>query len=172
MLARQNNVRLDPQLAGGGMMDVGCYCLCAARFLLDAEPTRIFALADFDPEYRVDMLASGVLEFPHARVLFDTGFALPYRNEYEIVGTKGRLVAPNAFLPGEVGELHIEIEGRHERETFPAVNQWTLEFEHLSQCILDNTLPDYGVDDAVQQQRVLDATLRSMRTGKVEEVDS
>lgn len=170
MLARQENVRLDPQLAGGGMMDVGCYCLSAARFLLDGEPTRVYAAGDFDPQFHVDMLASGILEFPHARVLFDTGFALPFRNDYEVVGTKGKLIAPAAFLPGSEGELRIEIEGRQERETFPPVNQWTLEFEHLSQSILDNTPPDYDVDDAVKQQRALDAIRRSMQSGQVEEV--
>ena len=64
-LERQQNVRLDAQLAGGGLMDVGCYCLCAARFLFDAEPTCVFAVADFDPEYQVDMLASGVAGVSH-----------------------------------------------------------------------------------------------------------
>ena len=170
MLERKENVRLDPQLAGGGLMDVGCYCLCASRFLFDAEPTRVWAAADFDPEYHVDMLASGVLEFPTGRALFDTGFALPYRNEYEVVGTKGRLFAPNAFLPGEHGELHIEINGQAERESFHAVNQWTLEFEHLSRSILDNTPLEYDTNDAVRQQSALDAIHRSTRSGKSEMV--
>ena len=169
-LERKANVRLDPQLAGGGLMDVGCYCLCAARFLFEAEPTRVFASADFDPEYGVDMLASGMLEFPTGRALFDTGFALPFRCEYEVVGTKGRILAPNAFLPGREGELHITQNGQHTQESFSAVNQWTLEFEHLSRCIIDDTPLDYDTDDAVKQQRTLDAIHLSTRSGQVEDV--
>ncbi len=170
VLERKANVRLDPQLAGGGLMDVGCYCLCAARFLFGEEPTRVWAAADFDPEYGVDMLASGVLEFPGGRALFDTGFALPFRADYEVVGTKGRIYAPNAFLPGEEGVLEITLDGKHTRETFTALNQWTLEFEHLSRCILENRAPDYDTDDAVKQQRALDAIHRSTRSGQVEHV--
>ena len=169
-LERKANVRLDPQLAGGGLMDVGCYCLCAARFLFDDEPTRVWAAADFDPEYGVDMLASGVLEFPNGRALFDTGFALPFRCDYEVVGTTGHIYAPNAFLPGDAGELHITRDGKRDKETFSAVNQWTLEFEHLSRCILEGARPDYDTDDALKQQRALDAIHRTTRSGQVETV--
>lgn len=169
-LARETNVRLDAQLAGGGIMDVGCYCLSASRFLLDSEPTRVFAIADFDPEFHVDMLASGIMEFPNGRVLFDTGFALPYRNEYEVIGTKGKIVAPGAFLPGAEPELRIEIDGKVEYEPFHGINQWALEFEHLSNCLIEGTPLDYDTEDAVKQQLALDAIRRSTRTGLVETV--
>lgn len=169
-IARQPNVRLDAGLAGGGIMDVGCYCLSAARFLFDAEPSRVYARADYDPEYQVDMLASGVLEFPSGRATFDTGLALPYRCEYEVVGSKGRILAPGAFLPGEGAALHIETGGQIEIETFPGVNQWTLEFAHLSRAIVENTALDYDTDDALRQQKVVDAVYRSTRSGQPETV--
>lgn len=169
-LARETNVRLDAQLAGGGIMDVGCYCLSASRFLFDAEPTRVFAIADFDAEYHVDILASGVLDFPNGRALFDTGFALPYRNEYEVIGTKGRIVASGAFLPGPEPSLLVEIDGNVTHEPFHGINQWTLEFEHLSRSLIAGTPLDYDTDDAVKQQRALDAIRRSTRSGQVETV--
>ena len=74
---------------GGGIMDVGCYCISAARFFFDAEPVRAYVRADFDPEYDVDMLAAGLLEFPGKYATFDAGFALPYRCDYELVGESG-----------------------------------------------------------------------------------
>jgi predicted dehydrogenase len=169
-IARQTNVRLDAQLAGGGLMDVGCYCLSAARFLLDAEPVRVYATADYDPEYHVDMLACGVLEFPNARALFDAGFTLPFRCDYEVIGSRGRIIAPNAFLPGNQAELVIEIDGKKEHEPFPGINQWALEFEHLSRSVIDGTPLDYDTEDAVKQQRALDAIYRSTRSGQVETV--
>ncbi len=170
MITRGPNVRLDSQLAGGGLMDVGCYCISEARFLFEAEPTRVFARADFDPEYNVDMLATVILEFPQGRAAFDCGFELPYRCDYEVVGSKGRIVCPNAILPGEGAELLIEANGKTERETFPGVNQWSLEFEHLSQSIVEGTPLAYGVEDAIKQMKVIDAIYRSARSGQFETV--
>jgi D-xylose 1-dehydrogenase (NADP+, D-xylono-1,5-lactone-forming) len=170
VIARGPNVRLDPQLAGGGIMDVGCYCLSTARFLFDAEPTRVFARADYDPEYNVDMLSCGLLEFPGGYATFDAGFTLPFRCDYEAVGTQGRIYVPKAFLPGEEAEILVETGDKVERERFPGVNQWALEFEHLSRSIAEGTPLDYDVQDAVKQQRVIDAVYRSTRSGQPESV--
>jgi xylose dehydrogenase (NAD/NADP) len=169
-IARSPNVRLDPKLAGGGIMDVGCYCISEARFLFDAEPMRVYARADYDPEYHVDMLACGILEFPSGRATFDAGFALPYRCDYEVVGSKGRIVCPNAILPGENAALIIEANGRTEHETFPGVNQWSLEFEHLSRSIAEGMPLEYDTEDAIRQQEVVDAVYRSTRSGMPEAV--
>ncbi|MCW3055853.1 MAG: NAD-binding protein [Chthonomonadales bacterium] len=170
MITRAPNVRLSSQLAGGGLMDVGCYCISEARFLFGAEPTRVFAQADFDPEYEVDMLASAILEFPTGRATFDCGFELPYRCDYEVVGSKGRIICSNAILPGEAAEILIEVNGKMERELFPGVNQWSLEFEHLSRCIAEGTPLDYDCEDAIKQQRVIDTVYRSARSGQFETV--
>src|SRR5581483_5670737 len=169
-IARQPNVRLDPDLAGGGIMDVGCYCISAVRFLFEDEPLQVYAHADFDPEYQVDMLAVGLLEFPQGWATFDAGFALPYRCDYEVVGSKGRIVAPKAFLPGEEAELHIEINGKTTREPFYGVNQWALEFEHISRSIAAGEPLAFDPDDAVKQQRVIDAIFRSTVTGQPETI--
>ena len=169
-LARQTNVRLDAPLAGGGIMDVGCYCISAARFFFDAEPVRAYVRADFDPEYDVDMLAAGLLEFPGKYATFDAGFALPYRCDYELVGETGRIVCNEAFLPGGKPELHVHANGKTEIETFEPVNQYTLEFDHLSRSIVEGTPLDYDIEDALKQQKAVDAVLRSTRSGQVETV--
>ena len=111
-----------------------------------------------------------MLEFPNGRALFDAGFDLPYRCEYEAIGSKGRLVAPGAFLPGEGASILLETDGNTHRETFPGINQWTLEFEHLSRSIVEGTPLDYDTDDAIKQQKVIDAVYQSTRSGQVETV--
>jgi predicted dehydrogenase len=167
-LARQPNVRLDPGLAGGGLMDVGCYCISAARFLFGQEPVRVYARAEYDPEYQVDMLACGLLEFAEGWATFDAGLALPYRCDYEVVGSRGRILAPYAFLPGDKAELEIESNGKTERESFYGVNQWSLEFEHFSHSIVEGTPLAYDIEDAIGQQKVIDAVYRSTRSGQPE----
>jgi predicted dehydrogenase len=170
MIQRAANVRLDAELAGGGLMDVGCYCVSEARFLFDAEPLRAYARADYDAEYQVDMLACGVLEFEHGRAMFDTGFELPFRCDYEVVGSKGRILCPNAILPGDAAMLIVDRNGEQTRETFQVPNQWTLEFEHLSEAIAEGTPLAYDASDAVMQLKVLDAVYRSTRSGLSEAV--
>ena len=170
-ITRGPNVRLDARLAGGGLMDVGCYCVSEARFFFDSEPIRVYARADYDAEYQVDMLACGVLEFPNGgRAVFDCGFELPYRCDYELAGASGRISCPNANLPGEIGQLNLELSGNASVETFAGVNPWSLEFEHLSQSIVTGAPLDYDTADAIKQQRVLDAIYRSTRSGKAETV--
>jgi predicted dehydrogenase len=170
-IARSTNIRLDPALAGGGIMDVGCYCISEARYFFGAEPYAVYANADMDAEFGVDMLASGTLLFEKGRALFDCGFELPYRCDYEIVGEKGRIYCPNAILPGENAELYLYREGAEAvHETFPGINQWSLEFEHLSRSIVEGTPLAYDTQDAIKQQKVIDAVYRSAQSGKREDV--
>ncbi len=170
VLARGENVRLDPKMAGGGLMDVGVYCVSAARFLFGSEPHHVMCRADIDPEYNVDMLACGMLEFENGYATFDTGFTVPFRCEYEVVGETGRIIVPNAFLPTQQPLIIIERDGKRDRELFPAPNQWSLEFEHLSDCIANNSPLNYDAVDAVKQQKVMNALLDAVRSGQREEV--
>lgn len=170
VLARSENVRYDPNMAGGGLMDVGVYCVSAARFLFGSEPHTVTCRADFDSQYDVDMLACGILEFETGYATFDTGFTVPFRCEYEVVGDKGRIIVPNAFLPTEHPLLIMDRDGKRDREFFPAPNQWSLEFEHLSHCIRTGETLEYDTADAVKQQKVMNALLDAARSGQRETV--
>ncbi len=170
-ITRSPNVRLSEELHGGGLMDVGCYCISEARYLFDAEPTRVYAVADYDPEYKVDMLASAILEFPTGRAAFDCGFELSFRCEYEVAGTSGRIVCPLAILPGENAEIVVHTSAGAVTETFPGVNQYVnSSFEHFSKCIAEGLPLEYDTSDAIKQQKVIDAVYRSTRSGKSEPV--
>jgi len=166
VIARQPNVRLDRSLAGGSVMDVGCYPISGARFYFADEPTTVCARGTIDPEYQVDMSMAGVLEFPQGLALIDCGFHLPFRSDLEIAGDKGTIYIPKAWLPDE--EATLILNGQTVK--LPPANQYVNEFEHFSQCILQNTPPRYGPDDAIRQMRVVDAVLRSLRSGQPEMV--
>jgi len=165
-LGREPNVRLVASLAGGSVMDVGCYPISAARYYFSDEPVAAFAQGDIDPEFGVDMRMSGILTFPNGRAVIDSGFNLPYRTSLEIVGEAGTIVVPKPWLPDPVATIVIN----GEPEVLPAANQYVNQFEYFSRCVLEGKPPSYGPADAIRQMRVIDAVLRSIHSGRMESV--
>src|SRR5262249_47744189 len=62
-VADPNNVRLSAELAGGALMDVGCYPLNFARMIAGTAPERVAAAARWAPS-GVDETLAGTLEYP------------------------------------------------------------------------------------------------------------
>jgi predicted dehydrogenase len=165
-LERKQNIRLSTALAGGSLRDIGCYPVSTARFYFEDEPVRVYAAANIDAEFGVDMRVSGILEFPQGRALVDCGFDLPRRTHLEIVGESGSITVPKPWLPDPEAEIRIN----DSIERLPEQNQGVEEFEHFSRCVRTGTPCEYGPDDAVRQMKVLDAMLRSIRSGRPEDV--
>jgi predicted dehydrogenase len=151
-------------------MDVGCYCISESRYLFDSEPTKVYAAADYDAEYKVDMLATVILEYPNGRATFDCGFELPFRCDYEVTGSIGRIICPLAILPGENAEIHVHTPEGLITERFPGADQYVLEFEHMSDCIVNDLPLEFDTADALKQQKVIDAIYLSTRSGRAEAV--
>jgi xylose dehydrogenase (NAD/NADP) len=157
------NVRLQASLAGGALMDVGCYCVNAARLLFDEEPIAATATWDFRPEYGVEIAFAGILTFSDGRTAtFDSGFRAAGQGCYMIVGTTGTIEVPAAFVPGTVDTRVIlsDAGGRHE-ESIPGVDQYRLEAEEFASCLREGKPLRYPAEDAVANMRVLDALTRS-----------
>ena len=79
-LYETDNIRLQTELEGGALMDVGCYCVNGSR-LLAGEPERVYADAWFGPT-GTDWVLTGSLHFPDDVLgIFDCGTALVDRDE-------------------------------------------------------------------------------------------
>lgn len=99
MTAWQGNVRFDPSLAGGGLMDVGCYCVSLSRWLAQAEPTAVHCSAHLH-ESGVDDYAAGTLTFPGGVVSsFACGMTLHLDNTLLISGSEGYISVPIPWKP-------------------------------------------------------------------------
>ncbi len=55
--------------AAAALYDIGCYAILTARYVFGAEPTRVVAALDVDPNFGTDRLASALIEFPGGRHL-------------------------------------------------------------------------------------------------------
>jgi len=169
-VASETNIRLNTSLAGGSLMDVGCYCVNIARTVMSAEPQAVMALAQFGEVSKVDETMSGVLQFPGgARATFDCSLRLPYRAHYEVMGERGRLEVLQPFITnGNPTRVIL----RHPDDSaavfdFPAVDQYTLMAEHFADCVLNGAPLRYLPSEGRAQMRALDALYESARSGRV-----
>jgi len=162
------NFRFDPAQGGGALMDVGCYCVNISRFIFDADPVKVYASAEFDPKNDVDLSLSGHLLFPEGNVsLIDCSFRMTGRQEYEVIGEKGKIEVPLAILPGTgPATLYVTADGQRHEETVEGVNQYVLQVDHFSACVRERKTPVYPPESSVKNMEILDALIRSARIGE------
>jgi predicted dehydrogenase len=93
------NIRFRRELAGGALMDVGCYCVNFARLFSGHEPSAIHAVGELHAG-GVDEQASGVLKFPNGVVAsFTCGMTLQADNTAYLCGTEGSIEVPVPWKP-------------------------------------------------------------------------
>ena len=156
------NIRLRPEVEGGALMDVGCYCVSGSR-LLGGEPTEVRAEAWYGPT-DTDWVFTGLLRFPNdVLATFDCGTALPNRNELEAIGSEGSLFLAD---PWHVNKPGIELRrgGDVERIEIEHQDSYRLELENMSDAIRGEGELLLGRDDALGQARTLEA-LHAAATG-------
>ena len=162
-----SNIRLDPDLAGGSLMDVGCYCVNAGRTVLGAEPVTVQAHGRFS-ERGVDLGLAATMVFEDGAVAqFHSALDLARDEVLEIVGSEGRLSVEGAFLPG-CGDVAYEVRGRsgtRQTRTFDGVDEYRLMVEHVGDCVLHGTGPRYDAREAARNMAVIDALAASARDG-------
>ena len=94
------NIRFDERLAGGALMDVGCYCLDAAMMLAGGEPKDVEAFAI--TENGVDTAMSGMMRFKGGCLAtFNCGLTTQADNTLHVCGDEGHLTVPVPWKPPE-----------------------------------------------------------------------
>lgn len=163
-----NNIRLLP--GGGALMDVGCYCVNAARYFYGSDPLAVYGRARVDPKLGVDMTFSGLLEFPGDRIaLFDCSFELSYQQGYELIGDAGTLKAERGFVPNDAARsLKLATAtGEATRVRVRGADQFALEIDHFSGCIRSGGSPMLDSEkEAIRNMRTMDALKLSAETGE------
>jgi predicted dehydrogenase len=161
------NVRLQSALDGGSLMDVGCYGVNAARWLLGAEPTEVIGQQIVDAEYGVDLSFGAVLRFAGNRqALVDSSLTRAASNTYTVEGPDGSLRVERAFRPdahpGRITLLRPNQQA--EVEDIPAVDQFTGEVDHFVESVAAGRLLP-PAEDGVNQAKVIEALKRSAVIG-------
>jgi len=164
-LTNPANIRLQPQLGGGSLMDVGSYCVNVSRTLAGAEPVEVQAYARWG-KTGVDEEMAGVLRFGDGLLAqFSCALTLERREFYQVAGPEGHIDVPSAFLPHTKDTLVYERHGRHgaATHTIPGVDEYQLEVQHFADCVLHDKPCRYPPAEAAANMRVIEALYRSAR---------
>lgn len=169
-----DNIRMQPQAGGGGLLDVGCYTTFAVRYWMRAEPVRVFARAVF--VNGVDVAMSGVMTFADGRTAnFDCGFTHPLRTWVEIVGTEAVVRVPNLWIPDRRAVFQVlrqdgMFDQAVEEVETPGEDQMVHMLDDFAAAVRENREPVPNPDEAVKTGRVMDALAKSAREGREVEV--
>lgn len=161
-----DDIRFKPELGGGAMLDVGCYCVNLIRLIAGEEPCAVSGAAHFGPS-GVDETAVGTLAFPSGVMgHFGCSFRTQFDSSYDIVGTAGRILVDFGGMchwPGaEFTIKHWTGDAYNEIVIAPA-NHYTLIAEEFAEAVLSGRQPVNGPEDSVRNLDVIDAVLASAR---------
>jgi predicted dehydrogenase len=163
------NIRNMADIGGGALLDIGCYTMLAGRFFFDAEPQRVVSLIDRDPEFGTDRMTSALLDFGNNRHLtFSVSTQLTPYQRIQLVGTKQRLeiVIPFNAPQGEAVQIRLDDgsilgDGSMQSETIAPCDQYAELVDVFGRAISGDAALPYGVEDAVQNMKILDAIFAS-----------
>jgi predicted dehydrogenase len=161
------NIRNKADMGGGGMMDIGCYCVSLARFIFGKEPQRVMGLVEYDPVLQTDRLASGMLDFTTGTSTFTCSTQLMPYQRVNILGTTGRIEIEIPFNapPKEATRAWLYTKTGTEEKVFEPVDQYTIQGDLLSKAILDNAPTPTPLQDAVNNMKVIEAVIASHNKG-------
>jgi glucose-fructose oxidoreductase len=170
MQVREGDIRVEEEMGGGSIYDIGLYCINAARYLFRANPTRVGAclVKGTDRRFReVDEMTAAWLEFPDNRLAtFVCSFGATDVSAYEVVGTKGRLrMDPANEYVGEL-EQSITLNGKSRSRRYGGRDQFAPELLYFSDCILNDRDPEPSGLEGLIDVAIVEALYRSARSGR------
>jgi predicted dehydrogenase len=173
----QDNIRFNPALHGGVIMDVGCYCINFARLYAGEEPSAVHVV-HHRHETGVDDLAAGTLVFPGGVIAtFSCGMTAHADNTSSICGTEGYIEIPVPWKPPASGATYTvgrSTPPKMENTGTPAVpprqtrtvtvdgDLYGLEADAFAASVFDGAAPAVNERDTLGNQRVLDEVRRQI----------
>ncbi len=171
------NVRFVRELGGGGLMDIGCYCINFARFFAGSEPSEVRAVANFHRS-GVDEVAAGMLVFPNQIVSsFTCGMCVQADNTAYLCGDEGFIEVPVPWKPGP-GSCGFVVTGgmepkmdrgssagppaRDVRNIAAPGDMYAVEADDFAAAVLDGRRSRIGREDSIGNMRVLDEMRRQI----------
>ncbi len=157
------NIRNMVDIGGGGLMDIGCYCISLARLIFDEEPQRVFGKIEYDPSFETDRICSGILDFVQGTSTFTCSTQLVPYQRVNVFGTKGRIEIEIPFNapPDKPCKMLFQNNEIIEEIEIEICDQYTIQGDLFSLAVLKNEKVPTPIEDAVENMKVLEAVIQS-----------
>jgi len=157
------NIRNRPNMGGGGLMDIGCYCISLSRFIFGKDPDSVYGEVDIDPDFGVDRKASAILTFGDRTSTFTCSTRMQNFQRVMIFGTEGMIEIEIPFNAPADKPMNIYLvkDGRRETINFEEVDQYRLQADAFCESIINDTAVPTPLEDAVANMKVIDAIFES-----------
>lgn len=173
---REGNIRTKEERGGGPLLDLGIYCINAARSFFRAEPLEVTAMAatrSRDQRFtEIDEQIAATLRFPEDRLAqFTCSFGAYDHSFLSVVGDKGRLSMAPAYDYAVPLSVNVEIQGRRPtRKTFGKRDQVAAELVAFARYVRDDDRPEPSGEEGLADLRAVDAIRRALKSGGVEHI--
>lgn len=166
---------INPQLGGGGILDVGCYAMSMARLIAGvatgqafAEPLELKALTNWELNNEVDSTSVAIAKFPgDILAQLSCGVRLQQENAVRIYGTQGSLVVPEPWVPsGDGGTTEIRIVRGRETEIVRVESDrpiYAHEADVVARSLAQRQAPEMSWADTLGNMRALEWWLKAGR---------
>jgi len=159
------NVRNKPEMGGGTLFDVGCYSVSIPRFIFGAEPKRVCAQMDIDPNFHIDRTISGILDFGPRTSSFTCSMQLARHQNATIFGTEGKIEIelPLNPLPERPAKIVLHNGNGAQEILSDSCNQFTLQGDAFSLAIINDAPVAVPLADSLANMKVIEALFESAR---------
>jgi predicted dehydrogenase len=160
---KPDNIRNKPNVGGGALLDIGCYCISHSRQILDSEPLRVISNIDYDPVFKIDRLTSAIMDFGNVTASFTCATQIPFDQYSKIYGDNGRIEIHRPFNPDLDGTTKVitHSNDKFEEILFDACDHYTVEFDEFSKSILNNSDVLIPITDSLNNMKVIDGIFKS-----------
>ena len=169
------DIRNDPAMGGGGLMDIGCYAISMSRWLFVAQPRRVLGIVEYDPRFQVDRLASAILDFGHGTATFTCSMQASPFQQVQVLGDRGRIELsdlPFSSPNNRPCVLRLQQGPKVSLIESEVCDQFTIQGDRFAQAILDDTPLPTPLDDAVENMEVIESIVASGKSSQWIELGS
>ncbi len=156
------------EYGGGSLMDIGCYPISISRFLFGEEPKNVSANIEYHSEFKVDVLATAILEFNQGTSSFFSSIQMLDNQQVQIFGTEGNITFEIPFNPPADQEVKIWLTKENVKKEieFAICDQYKLQADIFSLAIMEHKNVPVDLDDAINNMIVIEKLEESNRIGK------
>jgi predicted dehydrogenase len=159
------DIRNQAEIGGGGLMDIGCYCISAARHIFGGEPVAALGVLDHDPDFGTDRHAAGVLDFGTGTATFHCSTQSNPSQMVRITGDQAVMLVELPWVRYGDTPARLIVQRGYDRETLTVgdCNQYVKLVDAFSRAALEGRPAPMPLDDAVANMDVIDALFDSAR---------